>query len=76
MLEALDVGAAGACAWTGGRRKQRENRLKLLRRWRTYDYGRVIERIADDEAAFADERGNDGAVCGEAHSENNGCRLA
>ncbi len=76
VFEALDVGAAGASTWKRCRRNERERRLKTLQGRHTYDYGRVIERVTDDEAAFADEGGYDGAVCGKAHSENNGSGFA
>ncbi len=47
-----------------------------VRGWCTNDDGGVIERVADDEAAFADEGGDDCAVGREAHAENNGGRFA
>ena len=47
-----------------------------VRGWCTDDDGGVIERVADDEAAFADEGGDYCAVGCEAHAENNGGRFA
>ena len=43
-----------------------------LRGRRTYDNRRMVQSIADDEAAFADKRRDDGAVGCKSHAEDDG----